>query len=166
MRSRVFLVSLLILCLIVPSGVMASYIALPIPTPTVTIQDQPIRVVTATVPPQTGGVTIATVPSGAQVTIDGTVVGTTPFTSRTLSTGTHSVVLSLSGYKDMPVSLFITAGGFTQETYTLIPLTTATTILPALKPIAIPSILPATPTPAPTVNLPHGEIQVSRTCLY
>ncbi|MGM0554861.1 MAG: PEGA domain-containing protein [Myxococcota bacterium] len=47
----------------------------------------------------TGSVTVQSIPSGAEVTIDGQKVGTTPLTYR-LPTGEHSYTLNLPDYKD------------------------------------------------------------------
>jgi photosystem II stability/assembly factor-like uncharacterized protein len=45
--------------------------------------------------------TVTSSPPGAQVFLDGTSIGTTPITNKTVNPGTHVLRLTLSGYKDM-----------------------------------------------------------------
>ncbi len=75
-----------------------------------------------------GALAVQSTPSGASVIIDGSPAGTTPYTIRTLSAGTHTLVLSLGGYEDISDSIAIESGGLVTKTYTLQPLTAATTV--------------------------------------
>jgi len=121
------------LCLIFAFLVLAIPVAamdLRVVTTTQTIQ--PIRIVTVPVTTATtttpiGAISISSVPSGATVIIDGSVMGTTPYTLRTLSVGTHSLLLQLNGYQDYSTRFTITEDALNQQTYTLVPVTTATT---------------------------------------
>ncbi len=55
---------------------------------------------------------VTTVPSGAQVLVDGTALGeTTPTAVRGLAPGRHRVGLRLAGYADVDREIFVTSGG-------------------------------------------------------
>ena len=89
---------------------------------------QPVVIipVTTTPTPSIGAVSISSIPSGATVIIDGTTLGTTPFTIRTLTVGSHSLLLQLSGYVDYTASFTVQADSIDQENYTLVPVPTTT----------------------------------------
>ena len=124
----------------------------PVTSPTL----QPVRVIIVPVTTVTtaamGAISLASVPSGATVSIDGSVMGTTPYTIRTLSAGTHSLILQLAGYQEYSATFTITAGGLNQQTYTLVPLTTVTTSPPGI------SVLTATMTTTPAPTTPAGAV--------
>ena len=61
-------------------------------------------------PASTGSISVASTPPGATVFIDGKNRGTTPATLSGISTGTHTIVLNMSGYKDYLVSVSVSAG--------------------------------------------------------
>ncbi|HVP96765.1 PEGA domain-containing protein [Methanoregula sp.] len=133
----------------------------PTPTPV-----QEVRVIPTTTNPL-GAVSIASIPSGATVIIDGSVAGSTPFTLRTLAPGSHSLLLQLGGYQDYSTTFTITSGTLNQQTYTLVPVTTSATTAPGISAIAattttaapvttaaslitfLTSTTPATPAPTP-----------------
>jgi hypothetical protein len=62
---------------------------------------------------------IDSIPSGAQVYIDGSLKGITPVTIRSITTGDHAVMLKMTGYADFPSTATIPAGGEFREIYTL-----------------------------------------------
>jgi hypothetical protein len=101
-----FFLGLILCCLTVP--VSAESRAAPTTTTASLSPIAPVNpvtivpVVTTATPsqPQTGVITLSSSPSGAHVIIDGTAMGTTPFTTRTLTTGSHSLLLQLNGYLD------------------------------------------------------------------
>jgi hypothetical protein len=188
--KKMVLISLLFLAIIaLAPAVSATVVVRPTPTPTPTaalIVDRPVHVVTVTtaittaVP--TGAITINSIPSGAQMNIDGTVQGTTPFTIRTLTAGSHTLLLTKEGYQDYPASFTITADQLNQQTYTLIPLTTAvpTTLVPFSIPTTVTTMLtttslpvtqqtplPVQTTPAPTRQVPgYSLITQMNVCHY
>ncbi|MFA5268448.1 MAG: PEGA domain-containing protein [Methanoregula sp.] len=97
---------------------------------TVTTTSSLSRGIITTVTPAIGTLMLDSVPSGASVYIDGSVMGTTPFTLRTLSSGNHQAVLKLNGYQDYSRTVNIPGGGLVEETWTLVavPTTTITTL--------------------------------------
>ncbi|MGA2699183.1 MAG: PEGA domain-containing protein [Methanoregula sp.] len=109
-----------------------------VPTTTPTLQ--PVRVivipVTMTTTNPIGAVSITSIPSGATVIIDGSVQGSTPYTIRTLTTGSHLLLLQLGGYQDYSTTFTITSGTLNQQTYTLVPVTTTTTTASGISVIA------------------------------
>ena len=68
--------------------------------------------------PTDGQLTVSTSPSGASVYIDKTYKGTTPITF-SLSPGTHSLKITMSGYEDHSESVIITAGQTISRSVTL-----------------------------------------------
>lgn len=76
------------------------------------------NVVTAT-PSQTGVLLIESDPAGASVYLDGDLVGTTPYTAKSVTVGDHAVRLSKTGYADIGSTVTITPGGTTEGQYTL-----------------------------------------------
>ena len=93
---------------------------------------------TTTAVPPTGGISITSTPSGASVSIDGAVLGTTPFTLDRATAGTHAVLLRLPAYNDITASIEVTPGQTVSQQYRLIVVG---------KPAYIPSAtaVPATP---------------------
>ena len=129
------------LCLIfallfVSLPVAAMDIIVPTTTPTL----QPVRVivipVTTTTTNPIGAISIASIPSGATVIIDGSVLGSTPYTIRTLTAGSHSLLLQLGRYQDYSTTFTITQGTLNQQIYTLVPVTTTTTAAPGISVVA------------------------------
>lgn len=132
-----------------------------------------------TAEPQTGYISISSIPSGASVTIDGVAMGTTPFTIRTLTTGSHDLVLQLGGYNDFSTRFIILPDTMNTETYALTPVVTATrptvsetvppvawvpvtTTIPVTMPVASLNTLPAT-IPATTAITPVQTRQATPT---
>lgn len=56
-----------------------------------------------------GEIKLDTIPAGATVIIDGDVKGTTPFTENSINVGLHSIIISMSGYQDISLSLPISS---------------------------------------------------------
>ncbi len=79
---------------------------------------------TTTNPPpvqDTGSIFINTSPTGASITLDGTNTGkTTPDSVSNVSTGQHSVTLSLSGYSDTTFTVTVQANLQTTKQITLV----------------------------------------------
>ncbi len=76
-------------------------------------RDITVELVRATPPPPTattGSVYVDTRPSGAQVTIDGRVVGTAPLRVPDLTPGSHSIRLDLAGHKSLTTTVVVRAG--------------------------------------------------------
>ena len=120
-----------------------------------------VPVVTTATPsqPQTGVITISSSPSGANVIIDGTAMGSTPFTTRTLTTGSHSLLLQLNGYLDYTTTFTIQPDQLNQESYTLSPV--PATIIPQVT--RVQTTVPVTTVPvtaATTIRLPQTTAAV------
>jgi hypothetical protein len=62
-------------------------------------------------PIETGSLSVVSTPPGAQVILDGQVVGTTPFTTGDINTGNHTLQLTLTGYSDYEETIVITGEG-------------------------------------------------------
>jgi alpha-tubulin suppressor-like RCC1 family protein len=82
---------------------------------TVTLQAGMPKTVTAPLTrspatPTTATLTVTSTPSGARVFLDGTSIGTTPITNKTVNPGTYSLLLSLVGYQDYPESVTLLVG--------------------------------------------------------
>jgi len=58
----------------------------------------------------TGSVYIDTRPAGAQVTLDGRVVGTAPMRVPDLAPGSHTIRLDLAGHKSLTTTVVVRAG--------------------------------------------------------
>jgi len=69
--------------------------------------------------PVTGGLTVSSIPSGADVYIDGNYRGETASTIGRLSPGTHTMSLRKAGYHDASSTVSITAGAVTSRSITL-----------------------------------------------
>jgi hypothetical protein len=121
-----------------------------------------------------GTLILDSVPSGAGVYIDGSYMGTTPFTLRTLSAGNHVVVLKMAGFYDYQKTITITTGGVVQETWMLVPVTTVPTTTAPRRELVTTTQTPGlargtlnpvvtTTTPAPVrVVVPVTTVAVSR----
>lgn len=99
--------------------------------------------------PSTGSILVATDPTGASVSVDGTARGTTPVTITDLSAGQHTVSVTKDGYADYSAKVTVTGSETLPLSLTLVPLP-ATTARPSTQ--AIPE---ETTTPVTTGN-PSG----------
>jgi hypothetical protein len=157
----IFLFIFLILAVnILPVSVLAMDLAPATTTPVPVLVrniDQPVHVVPLLTAAPIGAISISSTPSGAQVIIDGAMQGTTPFTIRTLTAGTHALLLEETGYQDYTTSITITANQLSQKSYTLVPVVTIT---PAaiLNPVAIQTVVPNPTTSMPTLQLPGTSL--------
>lgn len=125
------LILIMILFLCLPSPAIAANRDIVVSTTTdplvfVPVTTEPtlnyVRLTTAaTEAPQIGMISISSTPEGATVIIDGTTMGTTPYTIRTLIVGSHSLVLQMNGYLDYSTSFTIQSDQLNQQSYTLSP---------------------------------------------
>ncbi len=77
--------------------------------------------------PTTGSISVSSLPSGAQISLDGSSTGyNTPYVLTGLTPGQHAVLLKLSGYQDFGQTVTVTAG---QTTSISAPLTPTTGII-------------------------------------
>jgi hypothetical protein len=77
-------------------------------------------------PDETGSLSLASSPAGADVYIDGAYRGITPVTLSGLTTGSHTVIMSQSGYTDYSTTVTMYAGQTRTVSVTLIPSSPAT----------------------------------------
>jgi archaellum component FlaG (FlaF/FlaG flagellin family) len=70
---------------------------------------------------QTGSISISSSPSGADVYIDGSYRGITPVTLSDLTTGSHTIRISQSGYNDYSTKVTVYSGETAIVSRTLIP---------------------------------------------
>ncbi len=68
-----------------------------------------------------GYVVITSVPSGAQVLLDGVLVGITPYSSRAVVPGAHEVLLERPGYVGVRQSVRVTANQVVEVQVALTP---------------------------------------------
>jgi len=87
--------------------------------------------------PSTGGISIISAPSDAEVYLNNAFKGLTPITLDSLSPGSYSVLVKLSGYQDWKATQQVTAGQTAQISATLIPAGTPTPTQTGLLPITI-----------------------------
>ena len=76
--------------------------------------------------PTTGGLSVISAPSQAEVYLDNAYKGLTPITLDTLKPASYTVLVKLSGYQDWQTTQQVTAGQTAQISATLIPATTPT----------------------------------------
>ncbi|MDO9326738.1 MAG: PEGA domain-containing protein [Methanoregula sp.] len=76
----------------------------------VPIQSGKISEVTATLWPDAGALAITSVPAGANVLVDGTIPGITPFAAENLTLGNHTVAVSLDGYLSQQQTVTVIPG--------------------------------------------------------
>ena len=71
---------------------------------------------------ESGNITVSSTPSGAEIFLDNTDTGNvTPYTISNVPVGSHSVYVTLSGYKiPLPVSVTVSAGSTTPADFTLV----------------------------------------------
>jgi hypothetical protein len=100
------------------------------------IESGSITEVTATLQPKTGTLVINTTPVGAQIALDGTVVGTAPVTRTNLAAGNHTINATLEGYIPVEEQVHVIAD---QSVTSTINLTKPATIIPGISvPVPIP----------------------------
>jgi hypothetical protein len=158
----------MIYCITVPAGA-ASGSLFATPTPTQSWHLGYIPIVTETsvnergvlVTPETGALSIDSDPSGASVSLDGTVVGTTPYSADDVAFGTHTVLLTLAGYHDYDDTITITADQELDQSYDLVPVANEnkkTSLKTAHKP-RVHNTLTAEETTVPemTLKVPSGS---------
>jgi len=104
--------------------------------------------------PSTGSISATSSPIGADVFINNIFKGLTPLTVDSLTPGSYTIVLRLSGYEDWRSSVSVSAGQTAQISATLLPVpTTARPNPPTQAPTSTP-----TPTPAPSPILVVGIV--------
>jgi hypothetical protein len=69
----------------------------------------------------TGSLSVATTPAGAQVIVDGVLIGNSPTKSTGLAPGSHTLLLRMEGYQDLSVPITITTGQTTEYSTSLAP---------------------------------------------
>ncbi len=97
-----------------------------------TTQVAPVTVVTPTIqgnqegftqiPEPVGGISISSIPQGADVFFDGIKKGITPITLENIKTGAHKIRLELAGYKTLEENVYVPEGKITSVVYSLIPI--------------------------------------------
>jgi len=119
----------------------------PTTTPKVVVTKVPWVLPTTTTPVipglKTGTITVNSNPQGASVDLDGNVLGTTPVTRKTVSSGTHTITLALAGYQTYTGKVAVNPNSAT--TVPLVILQKITTYIPA-----VPGITPSNPVVIPT----------------
>jgi hypothetical protein len=83
------------------------------------------------VPVTTGGLSVTSIPTGAEVYIDDLFKGPSPVTVSDLSPGSHTVLVRLPGYQDWSSQVQVNAGANTQVTAGLAPVATTPTTAPS-----------------------------------
>ena len=92
---------------------------------------------TAVPNPTTGGISVTSSPSGAEVYLNNAFRGLTPITLDSLTPGSYTVLLKLSGYSDWSATAQVAAGQTSQLTATLTPAPTPTPTVTGLLPVTI-----------------------------
>ena len=87
--------------------------------------------------PTTGSISVTSSPSGAEVYLNNAFRGLTPITMDSLSPGSYTVLLKLSGYSDWSSTAQVVAGQTAQLTATLTPTPTPTPTPTGLLPVTI-----------------------------
>ncbi|MCE5299217.1 MAG: PEGA domain-containing protein [Methanoregulaceae archaeon] len=89
--------------------------------------------------PTTGGISVISAPSQAEVYLNNAFRGLTPITLDSLTPGSYTVLIKLSGYQDWQVTQQVTAGQTAQISATLIPVSqpTSTPTQTGLLPLTI-----------------------------
>ena len=100
--------------------------------------------------PTTGSVNIQSTPAGANVFLDGTLVGLTPVLVSGITPGSHQVAVELTGYVPFQATTSVSAGATTVVSAVLTPGPTPTATTPT--PTPTPTATTTTPTPTPTVT--------------
>ena len=87
-----------------------------------------VMIISSSVGPRAGSISVISSPSGASVYLDGSYRGTTPKTLKRVSTGSHTIKLLKLGYKDDTTPCPVKAGKRIKINANLIPI---------LKPVGI-----------------------------
>jgi hypothetical protein len=87
--------------------------------------------------PTTGGISVISAPSQAEVYLNNAFKGLTPITLDSLTPGSYSVLVKLSGYQDWQSTQQVTAGQTAQISATLIPSVTPTPTQTGLLPMTV-----------------------------
>ncbi|HPX73078.1 MAG TPA: PEGA domain-containing protein [Methanoregulaceae archaeon] len=87
--------------------------------------------------PTTGGISVISAPSQAEVYLNNAFKGLTPITLDSLTPGSYTVLIKLSGYQDWQATQQVTAGQTAQISATLIPSATPTPTQTGLFPLVI-----------------------------
>ncbi len=87
--------------------------------------------------PTTGGISIISAPSGAEVYLNNAFKGLTPLTLDSLTPGSYTVLVKLSGYQDWQATQGVTAGQTSQISATLLPSGTPTPTQTGLLPLTV-----------------------------
>ncbi len=87
--------------------------------------------------PTTGGISVISSPSQAGVYLNNVYKGLTPITLDSLSPGSYTVLVKLSGYQEWQATQQVTAGQTAQISATLIPVSTPTPTQTGLLPLTI-----------------------------
>ena len=69
-----------------------------------------------------GGITISSIPQGANIFLDGVREGITPITLENIKTGAHTIRLELTGYETLEENVYVPNGRITTVMYSLIPI--------------------------------------------
>jgi len=96
-----------------------------------TVTQATVATMPPTILPTTGSLSVTTTPAGAMIYIDGVQRGVSPATVPGLAPGSHTLLLKMNGYNDLPATVTITAGQTAEYTTDLS--LSASTPLPALK---------------------------------
>jgi|GEM_PF-1465153 len=89
----------------------------------------PVAIETAPTIPALSTIELKSDPTGAEIKINGTVVGTTPFKYDSLQSGLHDITIDLEGYKQFSKKLSIPAGTYKKYVIKLIKKYGALTVL-------------------------------------
>ncbi len=133
-------------------------------TGTVTVTAGQTSTVSVTLTPvvTTGSISFASSPSGADIYLDGTLkTAKTPTTITGVSAGSHTYILSLTGYNDATGTVTVTAGQTSNVSVTLTPVVTTGSISFASTPsgadIYLDSTLQTAKTPATITSVSTGS---------
>jgi hypothetical protein len=111
------------------------------------------------VPPQTGGIAVASQPSDAQVTLDGNPVGRTPLKLKDLHPRSYTVGVQIDGYEPQTKVIDVTAGG--NETWNA-----RLTLKPRLEPPPVGLVSPPPEIVPPPVEEPRRVRHPGRPLMY
>ncbi len=87
--------------------------------------------------PTTGGISVISAPSEANVYLNNAFKGLTPLTLDSLAPGSYTVLVKLSGYQDWQATQQVTAGQTAQISATLLPSATPTPTQTGLLPLTV-----------------------------
>lgn len=114
----------------------------------------------------TGSISVSSTPSGASISLDGANKGTTPTTLTGVAAGSHSLLLTKTGYNDYTTTIAVTVGQTTIVSATLVPLQSTGSIsvssFPANANVFVDGIMKGI-TPLTISNVPTGSHTVRLT---